>query len=106
MRVCLWCVRVCGVHIRCVWTCVWGHDVWAHRVFYDRLINQKDQEMFMTILNDKLGAHLSQTVNNICPNSKAPTVGKTRRCRGGWGGGCVLCCIACVRSYREPVAQL
>ena len=45
------------------------------RVFSDRLIDQRDRELFLTLLGDKLGMYFSQTLNNICPNKMSPVFG-------------------------------
>lgn len=41
-------------------------------MFYDRLVDDKDRESFVTILAEKLGTHFDQTYHNICQNKIPP----------------------------------
>jgi hypothetical protein len=46
------------------------------RVFYDRLIDDKDRETFIGILSENLGSYFDQTYHNICSNKQPPIFGK------------------------------
>ena len=48
----------------------------SHRVFCDRLIDDKDRESFVGILSENLGSFFDQTFHNICPNKLSPIFGK------------------------------
>ena len=54
-------------------TRLWIHE--AYRVFYDRLIDDKDKEAFVQIITEKLGLTFDQTFHNICPNKQPPIFG-------------------------------
>jgi len=46
------------------------------RVFYDRLVDDKDQEAFINILTETLGTTFDQTFHNICANKIPPIYGE------------------------------
>ncbi|XP_072759448.1 dynein axonemal heavy chain 2 [Anoplolepis gracilipes] len=52
---------------------LWVHE--SFRVFYDRLIDEKDREWFVTQLNDQLGKHFELTFHNVCPEKRCPVFG-------------------------------
>ena len=54
-------------------TRLWIHE--SYRVFYDRLIDDKDKEAFVQIITEKLGSIFDQTFHNICPNKVTPIFG-------------------------------
>lgn len=54
---------------------LWIHE--CFRVFYDRLVDEKDRESFIALLSENLGAHFDQTYHNICTNKQPPVFGKT-----------------------------
>ncbi|KAL8578358.1 hypothetical protein ACOMHN_031732 [Nucella lapillus] len=54
-------------------TRLWTHE--CFRVFSDRLVNQKDRELFLVVLGDKLGSLFNQTLNNMCQNKQPPLFG-------------------------------
>ncbi|XP_017772772.1 PREDICTED: dynein heavy chain 2, axonemal [Nicrophorus vespilloides] len=52
--------------------------LWIHeciRVFYDRLIDEKDREWFLNQLNEQLGRHFELTFHAICTNREIPMFG-------------------------------
>ncbi|RZC39320.1 dynein heavy chain 2, axonemal-like [Asbolus verrucosus] len=49
---------------------LWVHE--CFRVFYDRLIDDKDREWFITQMGERLGKHFELTFHNVCPKSKIP----------------------------------
>ncbi|KAB0795300.1 hypothetical protein PPYR_12139 [Photinus pyralis] len=52
---------------------LWIHE--SFRVFYDRLIDDRDREWFYSQMNDQLGAHFDQTLHALCTNKAIPTFG-------------------------------
>ncbi|PVD19154.1 hypothetical protein C0Q70_21718 [Pomacea canaliculata] len=57
-------------------TRLWIHECFRQVVvFSDRLIDDKDYEMFVGILTEKLGVLFDQTFHNICPNKQPPIFG-------------------------------
>ncbi|XP_062904770.1 dynein axonemal heavy chain 2 [Mobula hypostoma] len=56
---------------------LWVHE--CFRVFSDRFVDQKDMELFMTLLNEKLGTFLDMTFHNLCPNKQPPIFGDFMR---------------------------
>ena len=51
---------------------LWVHE--CFRVFSDRLI-ESDQEVFVTMIGEKLGAHFDQTFHSVCPEKRSPIFG-------------------------------
>ncbi|GLG99034.1 Dynein heavy chain, cytoplasmic, partial [Gryllus bimaculatus] len=49
---------------------LWIHE--CFRVFYDRLINAKDQEWFLGALSAQLGLQFELTFNGVCPEKESP----------------------------------
>ncbi|XP_025836128.1 dynein heavy chain 2, axonemal-like [Agrilus planipennis] len=52
--------------------------LWVHesvRVFYDRLIDDKDRDWFLNHIHEQLGKHFEITLHSICPNWTIPTFG-------------------------------
>ncbi|ESN99365.1 hypothetical protein HELRODRAFT_67238 [Helobdella robusta] len=49
---------------------LWIHE--CFRVFHDRLINEKDREIFVSILTEKLGTVFDLTYHNICKDKIPP----------------------------------
>ena len=54
-------------------TRLWIHE--CYRVFYDRLIDEKDRTGFVELITEKLGLLFDQTFHNICPNKQPPIFG-------------------------------
>ena len=52
---------------------LWIHE--CFRVFSDRLVDSKDRERFMVILNEKLGSLFDQTFHGLCPSRQPPFFG-------------------------------
>ncbi|XP_031338901.1 dynein heavy chain 2, axonemal-like isoform X2 [Photinus pyralis] len=52
---------------------LWIHE--SFRVFFDRLIDDKDREWFFAQINDQLGAHFDQTLHSLCTNKAIPIFG-------------------------------
>ncbi|GCB81694.1 hypothetical protein scyTo_0022552, partial [Scyliorhinus torazame] len=52
---------------------LWVHE--CFRVFSDRFVDHKDMEMFVVLLNEKLGIFLDMTFHNLCPNKQSPIFG-------------------------------
>ena len=53
---------------------LWIHE--CFRVFADRLVDDKDRDLFIGIIGENLGAYFDQTFHNICPNRQAPIFSK------------------------------
>ncbi|XP_044753245.1 dynein axonemal heavy chain 2 [Coccinella septempunctata] len=49
---------------------LWIHE--CYRVFYDRLIDDKDREWFLGQMNEQLGSHFELTVHALCPKNEIP----------------------------------
>ncbi|XP_060528447.1 dynein axonemal heavy chain 2 isoform X3 [Cylas formicarius] len=49
---------------------LWIHE--CFRVFYDRLIDDSDQEWFYNEMNEQLGRHFDLTLHSLCPEKKIP----------------------------------
>ncbi|XP_069776189.1 dynein axonemal heavy chain 2 isoform X3 [Narcine bancroftii] len=58
-------------------TRLWVHE--CFRVFSDRFVDQKDMDLFVTLLNEKLGTFLDLTFHNLCPNKQPPIFGDFMR---------------------------
>ncbi|XP_029381754.1 dynein heavy chain 2, axonemal [Echeneis naucrates] len=54
-------------------TRLWIHE--CFRVFSDRLIDHKDMEAFVALLEERLGSSFDLTFNSICPNKQPPIFG-------------------------------
>jgi dynein heavy chain len=52
---------------------LWIHE--CFRVFYDRLVDDKDRDLFISILSENLGSYFDQTYHNICANKQPPIFG-------------------------------
>lgn len=52
---------------------LWIHE--CFRVFCDRLVDNKDREIFVNFLGENLGTYFDQTFHNICPNKQPPIFG-------------------------------
>lgn len=52
---------------------LWIHE--CFRVFCDRLVDDKDREIFVNFLSENLGTYFDQTFHNICPNKQPPIFG-------------------------------
>ena len=57
---------------------LWVHE--CFRVFCDRLIGEKDQETFVSLVSDKLGSIFDLTYHNLCPNKIPPIFGEKYTC--------------------------
>ena len=58
---------------------LWVHE--CFRVFCDRLVGEKDQETFLSLISEKLGSIFDLTYHNLCPNKIPPIFGiKPRLC--------------------------
>ena len=44
-------------------------------MFCDRLLGEKDQETFISLISEKLGTHFDLTYHNLCPNKIPPIFG-------------------------------
>lgn len=55
-------------------TRLWIHE--CFRVFSDRLVDVHDNEAFIAMLSDRLGALFDQTYHNLCPNKQPPVFGR------------------------------
>ena len=53
---------------------LWIHE--CFRVFCDRLVGEKDQETFVSLVSDKLGSIFDLTYHNLCPNKIPPIFGE------------------------------
>ncbi|XP_050498494.1 dynein axonemal heavy chain 2 [Diabrotica virgifera virgifera] len=49
---------------------LWIHE--CYRVFYDRLIDEQDQEWFSNQMNEQLGRHFELTLHSLCPAKQIP----------------------------------
>ncbi|XP_048524356.1 dynein axonemal heavy chain 2 [Dendroctonus ponderosae] len=49
---------------------LWIHE--CFRVFFDRLIDDQDQDWFMTQMNEQLGRHFDLTLHSLCPGRDIP----------------------------------
>ncbi|KAI4461456.1 dynein heavy chain [Holotrichia oblita] len=49
---------------------LWIHE--SFRVFYDRLVDNKDREWFKDQVNEQLGKYFEQTFHGLCPNREIP----------------------------------
>ncbi|XP_078389870.1 dynein axonemal heavy chain 2 [Cetorhinus maximus] len=56
---------------------LWVHE--CFRVFSDRFVEHKDMELFVTLLNEKLGTFLDITFHSLCPNKQPPIFGDFMR---------------------------
>lgn len=54
-------------------TKLWLHEV--YRVFNDRLINKEDRDYFQKLVDDKLVAHFSSSIKQICVDKRIPLFG-------------------------------
>ncbi|CAJ1086733.1 dynein heavy chain 2%2C axonemal-like [Xyrichtys novacula] len=54
-------------------TRLWIHE--CFRVFSDRLVDQSDMEVFISLLGEKLGSLFDLTFHNICLNKQPPIFG-------------------------------
>ncbi|XP_078053365.1 dynein heavy chain 2, axonemal kl-2 [Augochlora pura] len=52
---------------------LWIHETF--RVFYDRLIDEKDRDWFLQELNQQLGRSFEMTFSNVCPEKTSPVFG-------------------------------
>lgn len=53
---------------------LWVHE--CFRVFCDRLVGEKDQETFVSLISEKLGSIFDLTYHNLCPNKIPPIFGE------------------------------
>ena len=53
---------------------LWVHE--CFRVFCDRLVGDKDQETFVSLISEKLGSIFDLTYHNLCPNKIPPVFGE------------------------------
>ncbi|XP_050296141.1 dynein axonemal heavy chain 2 isoform X2 [Anthonomus grandis grandis] len=49
---------------------LWIHE--CFRVFFDRLIDDTDQEWFQVQMNEQLGRHFDLTLHSLCPGKEIP----------------------------------
>ncbi|KAK9721112.1 ATP-binding dynein motor region [Popillia japonica] len=49
---------------------LWIHE--SFRVFYDRLVDNRDREWFKDQVNEQLGKYFEQTFHGLCPNREIP----------------------------------
>ncbi|KAG5894356.1 hypothetical protein JTB14_031917 [Gonioctena quinquepunctata] len=49
---------------------LWIHE--CYRVFYDRLIDESDQDWFVAQMNEQLGKHFEVTLHSLCPKNEIP----------------------------------
>ncbi|XP_030749874.1 dynein heavy chain 2, axonemal [Sitophilus oryzae] len=49
---------------------LWIHE--CFRVFFDRLIDESDQEWFYAQMNEQLGRHFDLTLHSLCPGNDIP----------------------------------
>ncbi|XP_076454460.1 dynein axonemal heavy chain 2-like [Babylonia areolata] len=54
-------------------TKLWTHE--CFRVFSDRLVSQKDMDLFLVVLGEKLGSLFNQTLSSMCQNKQPPLFG-------------------------------
>ncbi|XP_078057018.1 dynein axonemal heavy chain 2 [Mustelus asterias] len=52
---------------------LWVHE--CFRVFSDRFVEHKDMELFVVLLNEKLGTFLDMTFHSLCPTKQSPIFG-------------------------------
>ena len=57
---------------------LWVHE--CFRVFCDRLVGEKDQETFVSLVSDKLGSIFDLTYHNLCHNKIPPIFGEKYTC--------------------------
>ncbi|XP_033219684.1 dynein heavy chain 2, axonemal [Belonocnema kinseyi] len=75
---------------------LWIHE--AFRVFNDRLIDEKDREWFVDLLNEQLGKYYELTFHNLCPEKRSPIFGSFMN---AWNIYEDLTDIVAVRRYIE-----
>ncbi|KAI9197259.1 dynein heavy chain and region D6 of dynein motor-domain-containing protein [Polychytrium aggregatum] len=51
-------------------TKLWVHE--TYRVFHDRLVDKDDREYFRKLIDDKLIAHFSSSLKQLCPDKRLP----------------------------------
>ncbi|CAL8125661.1 unnamed protein product [Orchesella dallaii] len=78
---------------------LWFHE--CCRVFNDRLVDDNDREWFLICLSEKLGTHLDQTLQSVCPNRIMPIFGDFLSEQGIYED---IKDIKALRKYMENVA--